>query len=474
MTHQSSAYSTCSPSPMKKSDLSTQDASFLSNLLDSLSKGDNIPTPPPLHQQSNSNQKQVKDGPKGNSNKKQTSTKRKTGQEGSTSKKQKVNSGILNNLQSVNGKPSMTDIAHDILGKARKQPHQQKQGQNHQRNRSGQHQGPSNQQKQHISSLNSNNNKKTPTGPFIPTITCRYYARGNCEQGDNCTFKHDGKQNLTLCKFYKSGSCENGAECSFSHDLELEPCRFFFVRGSCDAGEHCPFSHAPLTDDSRKELHKMTGPCRFYHFKGFCSQGDECLFAHTEIPDDKRNELELTLTPCKYFHTQQVCPKGKNCFYLHEEAPAESVRLFKETLVKQQQQQQQQNQNQTHLHQSGIVNRQPPPTKQLSSKPQLYPSVTQHAPSPPNRPFSNQHTPTPLLSGSPAPPATHHSDSFAPIYRAPGEQLLSRPSSQFDPRLTRPLPLPLSRDPRSSASNHRQQYPSPQNHSNFERQPHNY
>ncbi|ORZ06892.1 hypothetical protein BCR42DRAFT_336693, partial [Absidia repens] len=298
---------------------------------------------------------------------------------------------------------------------------------------------------------------------------CRYYARGNCEQGDTCTFKHDGKQNLTLCKFYKSGSCENGAECSFSHDLELEPCRFFFVRGSCDAGEHCPFSHAPLTDDSRKELHKMTGPCRFYHFKGYCSQGNECLFAHTEIPDDKRHELELTLTPCKYFHTQQVCPKGKDCFYLHEEAPIESVRLFKETLAKQQQQ----DPNPSHLHQFGIANRQFPPTKQMSSRPQLYPSVTQHASSPPT-PLSNQHTPMPLLSRSPTPPAPRHVDSFAPIYQAPGEQRLSRPSHQFDSHFARPLQLPSSKDPRSTALNYRQQCPSFQNPSNLEQQQHNY
>lgn len=60
--------------------------------------------------------------------------------------------------------------------------------------------------------------------------TCRFYAKGTCNRGDKCTFKHDGVKEST----------------SISHDRKCRsttPCKFF-LRGTCLKGEECPFQHA--------------------------------------------------------------------------------------------------------------------------------------------------------------------------------------------------------------------------------------
>lgn len=56
---------------------------------------------------------------------------------------------------------------------------------------------------------------------------CRFFAKGECRNGDACTFSHDfdeaSLQQIDLCIHWAShGSCKKGDECTFQHDFDRE------------------------------------------------------------------------------------------------------------------------------------------------------------------------------------------------------------------------------------------------------------
>ncbi|SAM01663.1 hypothetical protein [Absidia glauca] len=294
--------------------ISKQEATFVTNLLDSLSQSTTTTTAD-LSPSLSSKQAPHQPNPQKKRKQNQHDNKKKREGHGDLYAVQAMLSSDGQAPPTTNN-PSMVDIAHDILGKPRTHAYQSK---------------PPFNKRPHPSNGQEPHHKKH--APRTSDQICRFYTKGNCTSGTNCKFKHEGPQELTLCKFYKSGNCASGANCTFSHDLQVEPCRFFFANGgTCEAGDHCAFSHAPLTETSRKSLHRMTGPCRFYHFKGYCNNGDQCGFSHAEIKADEYKKLEQTLTPCKHFHNTGSCPKGDDCFFLHGEADPENVRQFKASL----------------------------------------------------------------------------------------------------------------------------------------------
>ncbi|KAI8887596.1 hypothetical protein K501DRAFT_211720 [Backusella circina FSU 941] len=203
--------------------------------------------------------------------------------------------------QPDHSKPTdIMDVASEILGRPIKKPmlkHPQK-------------------QRQHNTQNNSKQKKKNIKKEWIPEKVCVFWQGGHCKDGDKCTFKHEGKQNIKLCQFIQSQSCEKGIHCEFSHDLKSEPCRFYFV-DSCTAEDDCSYYHGELTEDMKTKLHRMTGHCRFFHFKGYCNAGDMCPFSHKPITDQEElKKLEDSITPCKYFKAGK-CSAGNECFYNH-------------------------------------------------------------------------------------------------------------------------------------------------------------
>jgi len=99
---------------------------------------------------------------------------------------------------------------------------------------------------------------------------CRFYAKGHCNRGDDCTFRHDKEtyapevvqsskdSSKPLCRYYMKGGCNKGALCPFRHDdtfrtngeegpaRRAAPCRFFSI-GKCTKGDSCPFQHDSAT-----------------------------------------------------------------------------------------------------------------------------------------------------------------------------------------------------------------------------------
>lgn len=178
--------------------------------------------------------------------------------------------------------------------------------------------------------------------PFVPRKVCIYFAKGHCNAGDKCTFKHERPANLPapppsipftqkiVCQFFKTGACAQFENCKFSHDLKIEPCRFYHMSGACEQGDACPYSHEPLNDDRLKRLRTLTGPCRFYHFKGYCNNPDTCMFSHDEATADQLKDVESTIMPCRFYHILKNCGKGDDCFYAHSEATPLQVQQLRE------------------------------------------------------------------------------------------------------------------------------------------------
>lgn len=85
---------------------------------------------------------------------------------------------------------------------------------------------------------------------------CKFYLDSKCVKGAECPFSHDVPQprKADLCKFYLGGYCARGEHCSFMH--QDFPCKFFHTGAKCYADTACRFSHQPLTDDTRRLLHR--------------------------------------------------------------------------------------------------------------------------------------------------------------------------------------------------------------------------
>ncbi|KAI8646259.1 hypothetical protein BD408DRAFT_337220, partial [Parasitella parasitica] len=188
---------------------------------------------------------------------------------------------------------------------------------------------------------NQPNKRQKTKKPFVPLVTCRFFANGYCKDGDACTFKHDmadvvarpnPKKNI-VCEFFKTGSCCKFDACDYSHDLKLEPCKFFHLNNNC-RNDDCPYSHSPLNQDMLAKLTSLTGPCYFYHLKGVCNEGDVCHFSHEPITDEQMRDLEKIVRPCKFFHLEGQCVKD-GCYFSHEDADPKLVAQLKEQSRKQ-------------------------------------------------------------------------------------------------------------------------------------------
>eukprot|EP01060_Flectonema_neradi_P040367 TRINITY_DN915_c4_g1_i1.p1 TRINITY_DN915_c4_g1~~TRINITY_DN915_c4_g1_i1.p1 ORF type:complete len:319 (+),score=67.85 TRINITY_DN915_c4_g1_i1:60-959(+) len=95
---------------------------------------------------------------------------------------------------------------------------------------------------------------------------CKYYAKGNCKKGEDCSFTHvDNKvMDVRICKSYAKGHCKYGNKCRFAH---------------VDADD----------DGDDDEDYHGNNICKFYA-NGYCKHGDNCRFDHVDNGDDGDDE----------------------------------------------------------------------------------------------------------------------------------------------------------------------------------------
>uniref|UniRef100_A0A2K5HDV4 RING-type E3 ubiquitin transferase n=1 Tax=Colobus angolensis palliatus TaxID=336983 RepID=A0A2K5HDV4_COLAP len=64
------------------------------------------------------------------------------------------------------------------------------------------------------------------TVPSVPggRVTCRYFMRGVCKEGDNCCYLHDLSDSLynIVCKYFQRGYCIYGDCCIYEHSKSLK------------------------------------------------------------------------------------------------------------------------------------------------------------------------------------------------------------------------------------------------------------
>jgi hypothetical protein len=78
------------------------------------------------------------------------------------------------------------------------------------------------------------------TTQFLKTVSCAFYAKGNCTRGAGCGYAHSDDELRTvpnliktsLCKAWKVGSCRLGAlQCPYAHGAkELKTTPYFLAR----------------------------------------------------------------------------------------------------------------------------------------------------------------------------------------------------------------------------------------------------
>lgn len=61
-----------------------------------------------------------------------------------------------------------------------------------------------------------------------------------------------------LCKFFIKGLCNRGQDCTFSHDTKAFPCHAYHLRDNCTR-KVCRFSHLPITLEQLKQLREEEG-----------------------------------------------------------------------------------------------------------------------------------------------------------------------------------------------------------------------
>ncbi|KAJ3044102.1 hypothetical protein HDV00_003206 [Rhizophlyctis rosea] len=122
---------------------------------------------------------------------------------------------------------------------------------------------------------------------------CKYYLKGYCHKGRNCTFKHARNDRTVVCKHWLRGLCKKGELCEFLHEYNLKKmpeCWFYAKYGECSNPE-CMYLH--IDPESK------VGECVWYQ-RGFCRLGPQCRYKHTRK------------AVCQAFLTG-FCPKGDQC-----------------------------------------------------------------------------------------------------------------------------------------------------------------
>ncbi|XP_014593037.2 putative cleavage and polyadenylation specificity factor subunit 4-like protein [Equus quagga] len=142
------------------------------------------------------------------------------------------------------------------------------------------------------------------------SAVCNFFAKGLCEKGKLCPFRHDRGDKMVVCKHWLRGLCKKGDQCKFLHQYDatrMPECYFFSKFGDCNNKE-CPFLHVKPAFKTRDcpwydQGFCKDGPlCKYRHVRrtlcinylaGFCPEGPKCQFAHSSTGHGAQHLLQL-------------------------------------------------------------------------------------------------------------------------------------------------------------------------------------
>ncbi|XP_073876401.1 putative cleavage and polyadenylation specificity factor subunit 4-like protein isoform X3 [Macaca fascicularis] len=132
------------------------------------------------------------------------------------------------------------------------------------------------------------------------SAVCNFFAKGLCEKGKLCPFRHDRGEKMVVCKHWLRGLCKKGDHCKFLHQYDITrmpECYFYSKFGDC-SNKECPFLHVKPAFKSQDcpwydQGFCKDGPlCKYRHVPrimclnylvGFCPEGPKCRFSHPKM-----------------------------------------------------------------------------------------------------------------------------------------------------------------------------------------------
>ncbi|XP_045839872.1 putative cleavage and polyadenylation specificity factor subunit 4-like protein [Meles meles] len=125
------------------------------------------------------------------------------------------------------------------------------------------------------------------------SAVCNFFAKGLCDKGKLCPFRHNQGEKMVVCKHWLRGLCKKGDQCGFLHQYDvtrMPQCYFYSKFGDCNKKE-CSFLHVKPAFQTRD--------CPWYD-QGFCKDGPLCK--HRHVPK----------TMCVNYLVG-FCPEGPHC-----------------------------------------------------------------------------------------------------------------------------------------------------------------
>jgi hypothetical protein len=154
---------------------------------------------------------------------------------------------------------------------------------------------------------------------------CKFWLKGGCTKGANCTFKHDpakkGKspKEQPSAKVAPAPSAKKGAKAddgkppkgdktpkgdpAAKDKRKPNPC-YDFAKGKCSRGSNCTFEHRKLSSDEKERMKEWTArslsrdkgkpekprdkgeslPACAAYLTGHCAKGHRCKYQHVDLP----------------------------------------------------------------------------------------------------------------------------------------------------------------------------------------------
>ncbi|KAK2500967.1 hypothetical protein MC885_004455 [Smutsia gigantea] len=130
--------------------------------------------------------------------------------------------------------------------------------------------------------------------PELGSAVCNFFAKGLCEKGKLCPFRHNRGEKMLVCKHWLRGLCKKGDEGKFlpQYVTRMPDCYFFSKFGDYNRGY--PFLHVMPAFKIQDCLWCAQGFCKdgplckyrhvhrimcINYLAGFCPEGPKCQFA---------------------------------------------------------------------------------------------------------------------------------------------------------------------------------------------------
>ncbi|KAG9019284.1 hypothetical protein FRB90_004291 [Tulasnella sp. 427] len=123
--------------------------------------------------------------------------------------------------------------------------------------------------------------------PLYRTRECKYHLAGRCHQEGTCDFKHTGPpgqgREYENWEGFSIKVREHDAQAEDRQGFRSRPCKWF-LKGNCFHGDNCTYLH----DTS----FPVRPPCHFFrNGTGHCMAGDNCRFSHDiQSPEDSEHQ----------------------------------------------------------------------------------------------------------------------------------------------------------------------------------------